>query len=181
MSGREKGVASREAQLAAREAQLAEREKAQAQREKETCSGGGTMTIVQAPARPGEKYTKKDVEPLLSKARATMAKKGLIGADLPGPVAGLEGEATKAMGEGDWGRAYLAASQLAGTVDAIKIDRAFITAKYARLNSRVTGGKYDEATTAQLTDGMREVLQKYGDGDFGAANRRLNQLAGLVK
>jgi hypothetical protein len=84
------------------------------------------------------------------------------------------------MADGDWGRAYLAAGQLAATVDAVKVDRAFITAKYARLQSRVSSSKQDDATSQQLTDGMKDVLQKYGDGDFGAANRKLDQLWGLL-
>src|SRR4030095_11160373 len=98
-----------------------------------------------------------------------------------GPAAGLEAESTKAMADNDWGKAYLAAAQLAATVDAIKIDRGFITAKYGRLNSKVSANKaLDEATRQQLTDGMKEVLQKYGDGDFSSANRKLNALYSVV-
>ena len=41
------------------------------------------------------------------------------------------------------------------------------------------GGRLDEATSQQLTEGMKDVLQKYGDGDFAAANRKLNQLWAL--
>jgi hypothetical protein len=86
------------------------------------------------------------------------------------------------MADNNWGKAYLAAAQLAATVDAVKVDRNFISAKYTRLNNRVTaGGKLDEGTTSQLTEGMKEVLQKYGDGDFAAANRKLNQLWSLMR
>jgi len=181
MSSRERTVAQREAAMAERERTLASRERELAQREKDTCSGGQPMIIQQVSAPKGGNYTRKDIEPLLGKARAQMAKKGILGSDL-GPASGLEAESTKAMAEGDWGKAYLAAAQLAATVDAIKIDRGFITAKYSRLNTRVSANKtLDEPTRQQLTDGMKDVLQKYGDGDFTAANRKLNTLSGLVK
>ena len=181
MGSREKTVAQREAAIAERERTLASRERELAQREKETCSGGTPMIIQQVSAPKGSNYTRKDIEPLLGKARAVMAKKGIRGDDL-GPAAGLEAESTKAMADNDWGKAYLAAAQLVATVDAIKIDRAFITAKYGRLNARVSANKtIDEPTRQQLTDGMKDVLQKYGDGDFAAANKKLNTLYGLVK
>jgi len=136
MSSRERTVAQREAAMAERERTLASRERELAQREKDTCGGAQPMIIQQVAAPKGGNYTRKDIEPLLGKARAQMAKKGILGSDL-GPASGLEAESTKAMADGDWGKAYLAAAQLAATVDAIKIDRGFITAKYGRLNARV--------------------------------------------
>lgn len=181
MGTREKTVAGREAQIAERERTLAAREATLAQREKETCGASQPMIIQQvAPPKAGGNYTRKEVEPLLSRAKAGMAKKGLVSSDL-GAQAGLEGEVTKAIGESDWSKAFFAASQLVATVDSIKVDRPFISAKYARLNNRVVTAKVDEATQQQLTEGMKEVLQKYGDGDFGAANRRINQLWALVR
>ena len=109
-----------------------------------------------------------------------MQAKGILASDL-GAASGLESESTKAMAEGDWGRAYLAAAQLDQTVKAIKVDRPFIQAKYNRLHVRVSSGKQDEATTKQLTDGMTDVMQKFGDGDFAAANKKLNVLWSFVK
>jgi hypothetical protein len=182
MATREKSVAGREKDLSDRERQLAQREATLAQREKETCSVAAAPMIIQQVAAPkGDKYTRRDIEPLLGKARANMAKKGILAGDLPAQVQGLEGEATRAMASGDWGKAYLAAAQLSATIDAIKIDRGFISAKYTRLQSRVKSAKLDENVRKQLTDGMQEVLQKYGDGDFGASNKRLNQLFGVVR
>ncbi|HEY4239294.1 MAG TPA: hypothetical protein VGM88_05735 [Kofleriaceae bacterium] len=182
MGTREKTVAGREATIAEREKQIATREAALAEREKNTCGAAMPPVIVQTvvPTKAGGRYERKDVEPLLARARATMAKKGILAGDL-GAAAGLETESTTAMADNDWGKAYLAAAQLSATVDAIKVDRAFIISKYGRLNARVSGAKVDDATSAQLTDGMKEVMQKYGDGDFAAANRKLNQLAAVVK
>ena len=182
MASRETRVASREAQFAERERSLAAREAALAQREKETCgAGSGTTTIVQVPMpKGGGNYSRRDVDPLLGRARTTMARKGLLSSDL-GPAATLESEATNAMKADDWGKAYLAAAQLAATVDAIKIDRNFISAKTARLQSFVRSSKRDEATQQQLAKGLEEVMQQFGDGNFTAANKKLNQLWGVVR
>jgi hypothetical protein len=180
MGSREKTVASREAQFSEREKAIAAREAALAIREKETCGAGVAPMIVQVAAPKGSNYTKKDIEPLLGKARATMQKKGLVSSDL-GPAAGLETESTNAMRDNDWGKAYLAAAQLAATVDAIKVDKNFIGAKAARLQAHIRSSKRDEATQQMLADGMKEIMQKFGDGDFNAANRKLNELAGKVK
>jgi hypothetical protein len=65
-------------------------------------------------------------------------------------------------------------------VDAVKVDRAFIQAKTARLSNQVKGSKPDEATNQQLTSVLSDVMQKYNDGNFAAANVRLNQLAALL-
>jgi hypothetical protein len=180
MASREKQVASREATFAQREAALAQREAALAQREKETCGVAAPPMIMQVPAPKGSNYTRRDIEPLLGRARSMMAKKGLVSSDL-GAAANLEGESTSAMKHDDWGKAYLAAAQLVATVDAIKVDRNFIGAKTARLQAVVRSSKRDEAVQQQLADGMKDVMQKFGDGDFAAANRKLNQLWGLVK
>jgi hypothetical protein len=179
ISQREGRVASREAALGERERTLASREEKLAQREKETCGTAPPM-IIQAGKADG-KYGKSDVQPLLARARATMSKKGILVADLAGPAQGLEGESTRAMADGDWGKAYFAAAQLVAMVDAVKIDRAFIQAKTARLSNQVKASKPDDATNQQLTSALADVMQKYNDGNFAAANVRLNLLAGQLK
>ena len=183
MGGREKTVATREATLAERERVLAQREGELAKREKETCGAGAPpqMIIQQVapPVRPGG-YSRKEVEPLLLRARQAMAKKGLMTSDL-GAASGLDGAATKAMADNDFGAAYLAASQLLATVDQTKIDRAFITAKYKRLNDRFNASKVDDTTRATLEKGMQDVVQLYGDGDHAAANKKLNALAAQLR
>jgi hypothetical protein len=176
---REGRIAAREASLGERERGLAAREEKLAQREKETCGTAPPMIIQTAKA--DGKYTKADVQPLLARARATMTKKGVLLADLPGPAQGLEGESTRAMADGDWGKAYFAAAQLVAMVDAVKVDRAFIQAKTARLSNQVKASKPDDATNQQLSSALADVMQKYNDGNFAAANLRLNQLAAIMK
>jgi hypothetical protein len=85
------------------------------------------------------------------------------------------------MADGDWGKAYFAAAQLVATVDAVKVDRAFIQGKTARLSNQVRATKVDETANQQLVNILSDVMQKYNDGNFAAANQRLNQLATLVK
>jgi hypothetical protein len=184
---REDRIAQREGKIAAREATVSDRERAialreerLAQREKETCSVA-TPVVIQAPPKADGKYGKADVQPLLARARATMSKKGILLGDLPGPAQGLEAESTKAMAGGDWGKAYFAATQLVAMVDNIKIDRAFIQAKTARLSNQVKASKVDDAMNQQLSSTLSDVMQKYNDGNFAAANQRLNQLAGMMK
>ena len=190
------GVAAREGKLADREKTLATRERELAQREREfqssqveaakqwkdSCSmGGGTTTIVQQVASPKSgNYSRKEVEGLMGKAKGAMSKKGLINSDL-GAQASLESEITKALSESDWTRGYILASQLVQTIDAVQVNRNFIKAKYERLNGRVSAAKVDEATQAQLDQGMKEIMQKWGDGDFVAANKRINALYGALR
>lgn len=177
VAAREKDLARREQKLAEREAQLAAREESLATKWKDTCATGGTTTIVQTIDAKGSKYTKKDVAPLLARARSEMDSKGVLKGDLPEPVRDLEGESTQAMEKGDYGRAYFAAQQLLGHVKAIKIDKAFIAAKIGRLNAAMKGKSLSPATE-QL---FREATENVADGKFKDANRRLNKIASETK
>lgn len=177
VANREKAMATREDRVAQREAALAAREKELAEREKNTCSGGGGgTTIIQTVDPKGTKYNKRDVEPVLKKARETMSKKGILAADLPAQAAGLEKEATKAMADGDFGPARFAAQQLLATVEAIKVDRSFISTKIGRLSKRMKGATLDEAKQKEVDDLFAEATSKYGDGDYVGANKKLNSI-----
>jgi hypothetical protein len=179
---REKDLSAREARLASREADLAEREKAQARREKETCGTGGVTTIVQQVEPPkGSKYSKRDVEPVLGKARRKMNEKGLLPSDLPAPAQALEAEAVAAMKDGDYGKAKFAADQLYATVDSIKIDKAFISAKIGRLNGALKGKPLDGDKKKEADELFRGATADYGDGRFPAANGKLNRIYALLR
>jgi hypothetical protein len=176
MGSRERAIAEREAQVASRERALAQREVEMAQRWKDSC----TVAAPAAPVvitKPDGKYTKKDVTDLVARARSAMNRKGLINSDL-GSNGNLESEASKALNDNDVTTAYFAATHLVQAVDQIQINRAFIQAKYNRLSAQVK--KVDEGTNKQLQDILGDVMQKYNDGNFGAANTRLNQLASLL-
>lgn len=177
--GREAAVAAREKDLSRREQRLAEREAALAGREeslatkwKDSCAVGTTTTIVQTVDAKGTKYSKSDVAPLLSKARAEMDSKGVRKTDLPEQVRDNETEATKAMEKGDYGTAHFAAAQLLNTVKALKIDKPFIAAKIGRLNEAMKGKKL----TASAEQLFRAATEDVADGKFKEANRKLNKI-----
>lgn len=181
---REAELGGREDRLAQREARIAEREARMAEREREVLKGcvAPAPVIVQAPApapAKGGNYTRKEIDASLSRARTIMGKRGILNSDLPAHAQGLEREATSALADGEMGKAYLAATQLASTVDAVKIDGPFVRAKIARLQSRIKakGGKLDEATNKSMGAGIADVMQKFGDGDYVRANSKLNQLS----
>lgn len=178
---RERRVAQREKELTQTAERLAQLERTAADRWKESCTVGGTQTIIQQVAPPKDgKYNRRDVDVMLGRAKTLMSRKGLVNADL-GAQASLENEVTKAMNDQDWARAYVLANQLVATVDAIKIDRPFIKAKYDRLQARVRAAKVDEGTSKQLEAGVQEISSMFGSGDFVAVNRKINQIAALLR
>jgi hypothetical protein len=66
-------------------------------------------------------------------------------------------------------------------VDTITVNRAFIQAKMTRVQAQLKSSKQDDATTQQLSGILKEVIQNFGDGDFNAANKRLNQLVSQLR
>jgi hypothetical protein len=179
---REKDLARREEALGRREAELAARERGQAQREKETCGTGTVTTIVQAAPLPkGAKYNKRDVEPVLRKARKKMSEKGLLHSDLPAPAQALEKEATSAMADGDFGKAKFAADQLYATVESMRVDKSFVVGKINRLNALVKSKQLAEDNRKEVDDLFRGATGDYGDGKFTAANSKLNKIYALIR
>jgi hypothetical protein len=180
VANRESAIATRERALADREKNLITRDAEMAARWKDTCQASSAPVIIQQPAKGGN-YSKKDVSDLIARARSGMNRKGLLVADLPGPAQALESEASKALNDNDTSKAYFVASQLVGMVDSIQINRPFIQAKMARVQAQIKSSKQDEATTQQLSGILSQVIQNFGDGDFNAANKRLNQLVAMLK
>ncbi len=174
VAAREKDLARREQKLADRETQLAAREVGLAQKWKDSCAV--PTTIVQTIDAKGTRYTRRDVEPLLSRARDEMNKKGLLRSDLPEPVRELEGEATRAMSRGDYGQARFAATQLLGNVRVMKVDKAFIADKIRRLNVSLK----DQRLTAPVEKLFRDATQNVADGNFVGANRKLNRIQSAI-
>jgi hypothetical protein len=172
MAARERVLANREARLAERESALSRREEQLATKWKESCAVGTPTTIVQTVDVKGSKYTKSDVEPLLNNARKEMSSKGILSSDLPDHASGLERDATAAMAKGDYGSARFAATQLYQTVKGIKIDKNFVSAKWARLNRAMKGKRLSSEQEQLLT----EAASSIADGKFAAANKKLNRL-----
>jgi hypothetical protein len=178
---REKGMAAREAGLADREAKLALREAQEAKREKDTCSTGGPATAAVVAPTTGKKYSAREVDPVYKKALTIMKERGILAADLPPGTGKLIDETKTAMKDGDFMRAKYAADQLLGTVEEIKIDRNFISAKMARLSSAMRGKKL-EGDAGKNTDALlRDATANYSDGRFTDANQKINKLFSTLK
>jgi len=180
VANRESAIATRERNLAEREKSLIQRDSDLAQRWKDSCATASAPVIIQQPAKGGN-YSKKEVSDLIARARSAMAKKGVLNADLPGPAQTLEDTAAHALADNNTDKAYFAASQLVGMVDTITVNRAFIQAKMTRVQAQLKSSKQDDATTQQLSGILKEVIQNFGDGDFNAANKRLNQLVSQLR
>ena len=177
---REKSMAGRESELADREAKLASREAQAARSAKEGCSPVAGAPLSTAPA-VGKKYGAHDVEPVYRKALKIMQERGILAADLPPGTSKLIDETKAAVKAGDFMRAKYAADQLLGTVEEIKIDRTFISAKMARLSSAMRGKKL-EGDAGKSTDALlRDATAHYSDGRFTDSNQKINKLFSTLK
>ena len=83
------------------------------------------------------------MEPTYKKALKLMQEKGLLTSDLPPGTSKLVDDTREAMKKADFVRAKYDADQLLATVEEIKIDRSFISAKMARLSSAMRGKKLE--------------------------------------
>ena len=172
---REKDFARREAEIAEREKAMAEREVREARREKETC---GAVAV--APAKielpKGLHYSAHDVEPIYRKALKLMDERGILSADLPPGLSHLVDDTREAMKKADFVRAKYDADQLLATVEEIKIDRAFISTKMARLASAMHGKKLEGDKRKEVEGLFQDATANYGDGKFPQANAKINRL-----
>lgn len=179
VASREHEVASREKELADREATLAAREATLAKRERDTCGAVAMPAKIDLPK--GLHYTAKDVEPTYKKALKLMQEKGLLSSDLPPGTGKLLEDTREAMKKADYVRAKYDADQLLATVEEIKIDRSFISAKMARLSAAMRGKKLEGGDKRTVEDLFQEATANYGDGKFPQANTKINRLFALLK
>ena len=179
VASREKEVAERERDVAAREATLAAREATLAKREKDTCGAAAMPAKIDLPK--GLHYTARDVEPTYKKALKLMQDKGLLSSDLPPGTGKLVEDTREAMKKADYVRAKYDADQLLATVEEIKIDRSFISAKMGRLSAAMRGKKLEGGDKKTVEDLFQEATANYGDGKFPQANTKINRLFALLK
>jgi len=181
LAARENALTSRETAFASRERELVRQLTDAAQKFKESCGTGGTPMIVQVPApSKGSNYSRSEVDGVFAKAKKIMRDKGLIPGD-QWSGASLEADTQGSLTKSDWSTAFVTASQLVNYATQFKVDRGFVQAKIGRLNAIVKQTKRDEAVQKQLTDGLGDVMSKFGDGNHVGANAKLNQLFGLVR
>lgn len=179
VASREKEMAEREREVSQREAQLASREAVLAKRERDTCGAAALPAKIDVPK--GLHYSAHDVEPIYKKALKLMQEKGLLTSDLPPGTSKLVEETRESMRKGDYVRAKYDADQLLATVEEIRIDRAFISAKMARLSAAMHGKKIEGGDKRAVEDLFQEATANYGDGKFPQANAKINRLFALLK
>jgi hypothetical protein len=179
VASREKDVAEREREMSTREKELASRETVLAKRERDTC--GAVAMPVKFDVPKGLHYSARDVEPTYKKALKLMQEKGLLTSDLPPGTSKLVEDTREAMKKADYVRAKYDADQLLATVEEIKIDRSFISAKMARLSAAMRGKKIEGGDKKAVEDLFQEATANYGDGKFPQANSKINRLFALLK
>ena len=179
VASREKEMAERERDVSQREKELAAREAVLAKRERDTCGAVAMPAKVELPK--GLHYSSHDVEPIYRKALKLMQDKGLLTSDLPPGTSKLVEDTREAMKKADYVRAKYDADQLLATVEEIKIDRSFISAKMARLSAAMRGKKLEGGDRKTVEDLFQEATANYGDGKFPQANMKINRLFALLK
>jgi len=175
LAAREKALASREERLAGRERVLADREDELATKWKDTCAAGGP-TIIQTVDAKGSSYGKRDVESLLKRTAREMSQKGILISDLPANAKGLRAEAESRMKKADYGGARFAADQLYQIVRATKVNKGFVSNKWARLDRVMKGKRLSEDQESLLSSAAANIA----DGKFSSANQKLNRLFASV-
>jgi hypothetical protein len=78
-------------------------------------------------------------------------------------------------------RAKYDADQLLGTVEEIKIDRSFISAKMSRLAAAMHGRKLEGDKRKEVESLFQDATANYGDGKFPQANTKINRLFAMLK
>jgi hypothetical protein len=179
VAGREREMAEREKDVSQREKELAQREAVLAKREKDTCGAAALPAKIEMPK--GLHYSSRDVEPIYRKALKLMQDKGLLTLDLPAGTSKLVEDTREAMKKADYVRAKYDADQLLATVEEIRIDRSFISAKMARLSATMRGKKLEGGDRKTVEDLFQEATANYGDGKFPQANLKINKLFALLK
>ena len=110
-----------------------------------------------------------------------MDERGILSSDLPPGSTHLVDDVRESMKKGDYVRAKYDADQLLATVEEIKIDRSFISAKMARLSAAMHGKKLEGGDRKAVEDLFQEATANYGDGKFPQANTKINRLFALLK
>ena len=61
------------------------------------------------------------------------------------------------------------------------IDRPFIQAKSGRVSALVKARKFDAATQQQVDGWFADATNQFVDGDYKGANKKLNQIWGVLQ
>jgi hypothetical protein len=191
----------REEAIARRERDVAQRERDVAQREREAARGladvgklleevrGGvsglkaTALTKAPPSAASANATKATVTKVEKGVHARMETKGILLDDLPPTIRDLSNTAAAAANGHDYAAAQDALAQVQQTVDAIAINHAFVQAKMARINRQFEDKKVsvDEAKQKKIQGLLAEASDSFSDGRYDRANKKINQIFGLLQ
>jgi hypothetical protein len=144
--------------------------------------GGPSRTVVVNASSGGPTASRAQVIRLQSQIKTKMRAKGILEADLPPAAHDYQEAATRSIAGKDWSSAYESLTQVATIVSNIKIDHAFVQAKFRRINKSYEGKmktlaeKNKKAVLALLDD----VSDSFSDGRYDRANRKINQIHSLL-
>lgn len=191
---REKDVAERERQLADREAKIAVRDGESARRLQEITkvvadlqAGGGRVAsapsapAAAAPSAGGATATRASVQKLQKQVRSAMETKGVLFDDLPPAAKSLFQAANRAFEDKDFGSAFESFNELEQAVNGISVNGDFVKAKMGRINRDVEKKSPDEASRKQIQVLLNDVAEAMNDGRYDRANKRINQIVGLLQ
>lgn len=147
-------------------------------------AGGVAHTVaVSAPATPThQSVTRGQVSKLQRQVKSRMDAKGILSADLPPIARELDSTGKSAMAARDYAAAQDSYSQLGAIVDGIKVDHAFVQAKFARINNSYNDklSKLDDKKRKRVLALLDDVSDSFSDGRFDRANRKINQIHSLL-
>jgi hypothetical protein len=180
---REKDVAEREHRVAQREAEasnrIAELSKVLAELQ---ASGGLTKTVVVnnptvAPSGGGGGGNRASALKMQKQVRSGLDSKGLLLDDLPQSARELYKNGNEAFEAKDFDSATQSYSELAGIIDGIQINRAFVEAKMLRIN-KMSEKKQLDAKGQGL---LQEISDASTEGRWDRANKKINQVLALLQ
>ena len=178
------GVVTRaelDAAFAAHEGRLAAIIAAEMDRARQPIPVTASPDAISAAAAPAAStaHTASEVRRRLVNARATLATKGLVVADVAGGTASVD-RITSALEKGEIESAFEVAVSLGAAADVTVLDGVVLRRKYERINTLVKreGVNADRRTRAEPL--LREAASALSSSKFAAANDLLNEVAALL-
>ncbi len=182
---REKAVARREKAVAAREKSLNDQYRKLVEYKAKKCATTTMVTTIAAPAMPsgggGGSYSKGDAKKAYARAMSYMASKGIRVSDLPSGFSKFISNIRKFIKKKEYARAKIGADQLRSTLRGIKINRAFVNGKMARLAAYIRRKKLSTAKREKVNKLFVQVTTAYSDGRFSSANSKINKIYGVIR
>jgi DNA repair exonuclease SbcCD ATPase subunit len=151
---------------------------------RELRNSGGTRTVVVAnqPGGGGPAFSRGQVSRLEAGIRTKMKAKGVLDADLPPAARDYRSTGQRAAKNRDWPSAHNAFTRLDTIVSNLKVDHAFVQAKFRRINKSYEGKMkgLDDKKKNKVLALLDDVSDSFSDGRYDRANRKINQIHSLL-